>query len=348
MCLDPECQFHRGGLWYFAALAGALRDYIDKWVATKTDWPETRLGRIVADEFDYTTTARCLSLLCGEARRGKSFAARNCCNKNIGRARFVEVPTGNDDTSFFRALARGLGLGNFLKYKAIDIRERVESVLLTGDLLLVLDEAQRLWPECWQRYARPARINWVMSMANAKVPILLISTPQFLTGQRVAEKTGWNSAQLTGRIYSYKDLPSDLDASDLMAVCKAVLPEASAAVLRVLAHYARTSARYMAAIESISKRARYLAARAGRKDCSTEDIRTAMNESIIPSDTKLNAALEKARTDTRRRKHAAVLPMEISPQESDPLEARREPASGVVDLDLSNRSRAIGAELMSV
>lgn len=66
------------------------------------------------------------------------------------------MPPGNDDTSFFRALARGLGLGNFLKYKTIDIRERVESALLTGDLILVLDEAQRLWGDRNQRYAHTA------------------------------------------------------------------------------------------------------------------------------------------------------------------------------------------------
>jgi len=59
-----------------------------------------KLSRIVAEEFDYTWRGRCLTLLEGEARRGKSFAAKNCCLKNPGRARFVEVPPGNDDTSF--------------------------------------------------------------------------------------------------------------------------------------------------------------------------------------------------------------------------------------------------------
>lgn len=299
-CLKPSRNFDFVAPWYFAGLVDALRDYVLKWTAARTAFPETALGRIVADEFDYTMHGRCLTLLCGEARRGKSFAAKNCCLKNIGRARFVEVPPGNDDTSFYRALARGLGLGNFLKYKAIDIRERVESVLLSGDLLLVLDEAQRLWPECWQRYARPARINWLMMMVNAKVPILLVSTPQFLTGQKVAEKTGWNSAQLTGRIFNFKTLPGDLDESDLMAVCRSVLPEVEKKVLSHLATYARTSARYLSAVESIAMRARHLASRAGRQQCSTEDVRTAMLESVIPSDSALNSILEKSRVESSR------------------------------------------------
>lgn len=302
MCLNPEWNFSAGGPWYFRQLTATLRDYLIAWVKLNAGGVETKLGRMVADEFDYTVQSRCLSLLSGEARRGKSFAAKNCCLKNPGKARFVEVPSGNDDTSFFRALARGLGLGNFLKYKTIDIRERVESVLLSGDLALVLDEAQRLWPECWQRYARPARINWVMTMANAKVPILLVSTPQFFTGQNIAEKTGWNSAQLTGRIFNYKVLPSELDNDDLMAVCQSVLPEATDHVLRVLSAYARQSARYLSAIESIAMRARYLAGRAGRAQCNAEDIRAAMNESVIPSDNRLNTVLEKTRIKPSRQR----------------------------------------------
>jgi hypothetical protein len=137
-------------------------------------------------------------------------------------------------------------------------------------------------------------------MANAKVPILLISTPQFTDRQRLAEKGGWNSAQLTGRIFNYRQLPSDLEDDDLMAVCRAFLPEASHQVLSVLSAYARTSARYLSAIESIAMRARYLASRAGRVECSTGDVRSAMKESVIPSDTRLNAVLEKARRGSQR------------------------------------------------
>ena len=162
-------------------------------------------------------------------------------------------------------------------------------------------------------------------MTNAKVPILMISTPQFLTGQNVAEKTGWNSAQLTGRIFNYKFLPADLDDADLMAVCRAVLPEASEQVLRVLATYARTSARYLAAVESIAQRARYLAGRAGRDQCTTDDVRVAMKESVIPSDTRLNAALEKSRAESPRRRLPAMPAPELraeSAMEIAPAAAR--------------------------
>jgi hypothetical protein len=204
----------------------------------------------------------------------------------------VEVPSSNEQTGFFRALAKGLGIGELSQYKAADIRERVESVLLTGDLVLVLDEAQRLWPQRNLRYGFPARIEWVMTMANAGVPIAMITTPQFLTTQKAVEKAGWNSAQLIGRLGHYKSLSASLEIDDLMAVGKSALPEASKEVLRALAAYARSSARQLGAIQTISKRAIFLAAKAGRDKATADDVRDAMNESVIPADTKLNQALK--------------------------------------------------------
>jgi hypothetical protein len=197
--------------------------------------------------------------------------------------------------TFFRALARGLGLGNFLQYKANEIRERVESVLRSGDILLVMDEAQRLWPQRNVRYGFPNRIIWVMTMANAGVPIAMVSTPQFIQSQKAIEKTGWNSAQLVGRISHFESLPVDLSPDDLMAVAKSVLPEAGADDLRALAAYACSSLRYLAAIDSISKRARYIAMRDGREAATTDDVRKAMKESVIPADTRLQLALASAR-----------------------------------------------------
>jgi hypothetical protein len=228
-----------------------------------------------------------------------------------GHARFIEVPPGNDDTSFFRALARGLGLGNFLKYKTGDIRERVESVLLTGDLILVLDEAQRLWPQMNQRYGFPHRIVWLMAMANASVPICLVSTPQFTQVQKAVEKTGWNSAQLTGRIGHYEFLPTKLNEADIVAVARAVLPEASQDVLLALADYAGESSRYLAAVDSIGKRARYIAQSKGRAECTTSDVRTAMKESVIPSDTMLVRTLEQARKSPGSGRKSLPPPAEV-------------------------------------
>jgi hypothetical protein len=216
-------------------------------------------------------------------------------------------------------MARGLGLGNFLNYKVVQIRERVESVLLTGDLVLVLDEAHRLWPQTHFRAGYPKRMVWVMTMANAGVPICMISTNQFFATQKVIEKNGWNSAQLTGRISHYESLPSELSPEDLIGVAKAILPEADAKTLRALAAYARSSSRYLAAIDSITKRASYVAQRAGRNVATTDDVRTAMLESVIPADTKLHRALESVgKGKLARITSAPALPPDSEVQETAP------------------------------
>ena len=308
LCLDPGCDLSTGGPWYFPDLVATLREAKDAFIKAKGDGVvTTALGEKVCEVLDYTAYSRGLTLMEGNARLGKSFSARTWCLQRPGQARYVEVPTGNDEASFFRALARGLGLGNFLKYKVSDIRERVESVLLCGDLLLVLDEAQRLWPQTNMRYGYPSRITWLMAMANHDVPICCIATPQFIELQKMAADKGkWNSAQLTGRIKHYETLPTSLSEADLQAVAKSVLPEADATVLAVLAAYATSSDRYLAAIDSIATRARYLASLAGRQTVTTADVRAAMKQSVMPADTRLQAALADGRKPRRQASQAPV------------------------------------------
>jgi hypothetical protein len=322
LCLDPGWNLAAASPWYFADLVKVLREYQQHWIQQQSNVVTTALGKKICETLDYALYSHRLALLEGNARLGKSFAARAWCLQHPGKARFIEVPPSNDESTFYRALARGLGLGNFLSYKAVQIRERVESVLLTGDLILVLDEAQRLWPQRNFRYGFPNRIVWVMAMANAGVPICMVSTPQFITSQKAVEKTGWNSAQLTGRIGHYEFLPTTLEASDLMAVSRAVLPEADDVVLQALADYASASSRYLAAVDSIAMRARYIAMRAGRSVCNTADVRTAMKESVIPSDTMLARTLDRAKkTDCGRRTPAALAPVEPMPPVADQIES---------------------------
>lgn len=323
LCLDPAFDLKEDAPWYFAGLVPALREYTAQWIAQcAAGVVVTSLGRKVQDTLDYTLASRSMTLVEGDPRIGKSFAARSWCEQHPGQARFVEVPTGNDDTGFFRALARGLGVGSFQQYKANEIRERVESVLLTGDLLLCLDEAHRLWPEVnlWRGF--PKRINWVMSIANHGVPICLIGTPQFIERQKASEQnSGWNSAQFMGRLGHYEPLPCELSPEDLMAVARAILPEADKTTLRALAAYARTSARYLAAIDAIAKRARYIAGRAGRNEAATDEVRSAMQESVIPADSKLVRALKSVEKSAGRRARglaaeSPVLPMVPAQDES--------------------------------
>ncbi|HEV2453098.1 MAG TPA: ATP-binding protein [Verrucomicrobiae bacterium] len=290
VCLDPASDLSAGP-WYFPNLFTALLDFLNDYTRSKNPKFATAIGKKISEVLDYTAYSGGLTLMQGEARTGKTFAARAWCDQRPGNARFIEVPPGNDEVGFFRALARGLGLGNFLKYKSCDIRDRVESVLLTRDILLVLDEAQRLWPQRNLRYGFPHRIVWLMTMANAGVPIAMVATPQFIETQKAVERSGWNSRQLIGRIKHYESLPPELSHEDLAGVTRAVLPEASDLAVNALATYARNSARYLAAVDSIASRARYLAMKDGRDVAAPVDVQRAIKESVIPADSKLQSAL---------------------------------------------------------
>jgi histone H3/H4 len=333
MCLNPEWDITAGGPWYFTDLCHTLQDYMKAWIAQKAAGiVVTALGTVVHETLDYTLHSKSMTLVEGDARTGKTFAARSWCEQHPGQTRFVEVPTGNDDKTFFRALARGLGLGNFQQYKALEIRERVECVLLTGDILLCLDEGHRLWPEINLTRGFPKRINWVMSMANQNVPICIVATPQFVERQIASRQfAGWNDAQFIGRLGHRERLPSELSVKDLVAVAKSVLPEADATTLHALAAYARTSARYLAAIDTITRRARYIAGRAGRSEVMADDVRKAMKESVIPSDTMLVRALEK----TKPRRYA-TLPTPAAAPDTE-TSVNRNPRNDLVRNSATNR-----------
>jgi hypothetical protein len=241
-------------------------------------------------------------LVDGAARIGKTFATRAWCERSAGLVRYVQVPASNDDGGFFRAIAQALGVSSSLKLKAAEIRGRVEETLQGGDLMLVLDEAHYLWPHLnWQRYATPARVNWVMTaLVNFNVATGLICTPQFYKAQtRVEKQTGWTSEQFTGRIGHLEKLPDRLDRAELQAVAGSLLPGVDVQARKALASYAEISKKHLASIEFISRRALWIAGKDGRTVATTADVRKAMRESL-PSDTALAASLSAARSAPRK------------------------------------------------
>jgi hypothetical protein len=286
LCLDPSspmAEFHQ-----------AVDDYRTKWIKGLPPTVETSIGKQIADALQYTAKAKCLTLIDGRARIGKSFAAQDWCKRSGGLARYVEAPYSNDDISFFRAIAKALGVSSSLQLKAAEIRARVEEVLQGGDLILVIDEAHALWPQSWQRYAMPSRISWVMTaLANHAVPVALITTPQFHFNQKQVERlTKWNSDQFIGRIGHLERLPSTMETSDLVAVAKAMFPEGGEPIWKVLAAFARDSKTHLASMDAIVKRARWIAAEAGRTDAGAADIRRVMKERINTFDQPLAARAE--------------------------------------------------------
>ncbi|MEI9863615.1 MAG: hypothetical protein WDN00_03475 [Limisphaerales bacterium] len=108
--------------------------------------------------------------------------------------------------------------------RRFQLRTRVEEVLQGGDLLLVLDRAEWLFPQTGRNYSLPSRINWICSMlVDVGAPVALITSPDFHTSQkRVEKQTGWASTSFTGRIAHTERLPGILPIKDLLCVAQSI------------------------------------------------------------------------------------------------------------------------------
>jgi hypothetical protein len=210
------------------------------------------------------------------------------------------VPSTNDDIGFFRAIAKGIGVSININSKAQELRQRIEDALQPGDLAVVFDEAHYLWPNSQYRLARPNRINCIMTaLVNHGVPVALVTTPQFIRTQKEVErKSSWTSEQFIGRIGHYERLPDRLSQNDLAKVARALLPEGDRKSIATLIAYAEASAKYLAGIDYAVRRARYLAAKENRGVVSFTDIKLAIQENVIPSDSALTQTLRQTKSQT--------------------------------------------------
>lgn len=306
-CLSSELQPHNDPEWKLAAA------YRQRWIQNHSGGVETIIGARMAKAFDYARETRCLVLVDGLARIGKTFSARAYCELSAGLARYVQVPYSNDDTTFFRTIGRALGVSTSLQLKATEIRTRVEDVLQRGDLALIFDEAAWLFPQTGRHYSLPARVNWLTTaLLNFGVPVVLIVTEQFhISQKRVETQTGWASDQFTGRTGHVERLPEVLPMSDLIAVAGAVFPEGDAKSWRALAAYADLSKTRLAAIEALANRARWHARQSGRAAATPADLSRAIQESILPGDPRIKPI---AATPRQNRSARATL----SPARRDP------------------------------
>jgi hypothetical protein len=302
LCLNPAIDLDKAGPWYFPSLVETLREYQAAWIEQRRNQVVfTELGRKVCETLDYSREQRCLTLLVGLARMGKTHAAKAWCELHPGAARYVQVPSNTDEKGFYRAIAKSLGVSINTNSKAQELCQRVEDTLEGGQLTLVMDEAHYLWPNPIDRRSQPAHINWIMTaLVNQGVPVAMVATPQFIRTQKAVEtKKGWTSEQFIGRIGHYEALPDRLSEQDLFSVAKALLPEGDSASLEMLVRYAQGSAKYLAGIETATRRARFLARQDGRSEVARRDVKRAITESVIPSDSALTEALNAAASQLR-------------------------------------------------
>jgi len=291
LCLNPEsgCELE--------VCLPRLKQLQADYIRQKTDGVAvTELGRAVYDALEYCNKSRCLVLISGKPRLGKTYAAQAWVQQHPGRARYCQVPSSADDLAFFTAVARALGITIESNAKTKNLRPRIEAALQSGDVMLVLDEAAYLWPSHNYRLARPSRISWLMTaLINHGASVALLVTPQwFNTEADYAHKSGWAAAQWHGRVNRYIQLPDSLSIGDLEKVARAWLPNGNQRAIEALADYANLSQKYLAAIEHTVKHAMFIAGQEGRSKAEWPDIQTAIKTGVMPSDTALTAAIERA------------------------------------------------------
>jgi hypothetical protein len=204
-----------------------------------------------------------MGLVFGGSGYGKSFEAETAGAERPGRFRHVKTPIGNDDHSFFLALNKALGGLQNTRAKALELREHCEAALEAGDVVLVLDDAHRLWIQTNLRDNTPKRVEWVLQMADRGVPIILIACPQFFDSQGLAEdKVKWNTLQFDRRIGVAPQLHPPT-GEDLRAVAASLLPGVSTDAIRALATVAGQSPGPLGTVDTIARRALHLASDAG-------------------------------------------------------------------------------------
>jgi hypothetical protein len=123
-------------------------------------------------------------------------------------------------------------------------------------------------------------------------------------------------------------LPERLSCEDLTAVAQSLLPGGGPHSIAGLVDYAQSSARYLAGISAVVKRAGFLANKAGREKILRADISQAITESVMPSDETLARALaDRPRLNTRAKPARSNL-LPIPPQEPPAIEVPVPAAAG--------------------
>ncbi|MBI1176501.1 hypothetical protein GC207_03585 [bacterium] len=279
--LDPERREYGGvkptrslaerAPWYFPDVFECVRVLMNEHAAARLESIiQTTVAKTLFRVFEDAWETRQMFLALGGYKIGKNTAARAWCEAFPGRVRYVEVPTGNDDENFFRALSRSLGLAQG-KAKGNQMRFNVEKMLSKMPLMLVFAQAAYLWPQNNRREALPKRIEWIISnLVDKGVPVVLLSRHQFVEDQQiVAKKTGWRMDQFLSRVAETINLGETLPRRDVIAISKPNLPHFEKTAID---HLADCVCQRPAMYTPVCKRAELIAKRDGRDTVGDADV----------------------------------------------------------------------------
>jgi hypothetical protein len=226
-------------------------------------------------------------LIEGKAGIGKSETIKAWCLRQLGLARYVEVPSSNDDRSFFVAIAESIGVARGTSYNGQQIKLRVEEALRVSGLMLVFDEGQFLWPQYMRPQGIPARIQWIKTAHDAGTAIAIAALPKFSEWQQLyAKRTMWDDDQWERRRNRKVLLPDAHSKEDLLRIARAWHPRGDKASWTLLAGCALADAkRGASAIKETLVSALDIAQQRGRDSITYNDIDAAMKLEFKPLET---------------------------------------------------------------
>ena len=281
LCLDPKMPADSATLSGFPNILAAIDDYRRKFErATATRVALTATTTAVWELLDYAMSQRGLVLAEGAYRTGKSYSAQAWAQMHLGQCRYVQLSSAKDEGSFYRDIARACGVACSTQMKAAEMRNRTEAVLREQHLLLIVDEADWIWPQAVNVKEVPHRVCWLLtSLINNGVPVALIGSRNFSRLMSNCERRCrvWGSEQFHGRLRLRTPLPDKLAEADLFAIARVCIPEADDATRMLIVGHALKSTAPIPAIEACAARARYFASEAGHR-LAFEHVERAMLE----------------------------------------------------------------------
>lgn len=296
---------------YFHDLLGALFEYQRRHAEkVRAEFVETQNSKIVFEAFDYALQTGGSALIEGDSGFGKSHALKACCEMNLGRVRYVELESLLDRTKFAQILSDATGVARGKGFSPARRLIRVQEFLRRSKIMLVIDEAQYLWPQGKRVTVHPELVNWIgTALYNAGIPFVLSATKQFtLRRQHVEQQTDWNSGQLRRRIRRVFPLPNEIPADDLRAVTRSMLGHLGEAAVDYVSGYVLTCNGNYQTISTTIEDAMFAARRAGRENFTAKDIQLVIKQWRGPSDAALQRVFDSKPEGRRRASNPTTKP----------------------------------------
>lgn len=262
--VDPSSSLKKER-WNFRRFWDALVAFRSREVAaTRSRFVETDIAAAIFEELDFSLETKSFVLIEGHAGIGKTEAAKNWCARHPGRAVYVRLESGSDETSLFRCIARAVGTACSCSRKTSEVRARLEDALQPGHLMLCLDESHFLWPQSDRaKRSAPKRVDWLRSaLIDFSVPVALISTPQYFANACEKFRSGgWNATQIERRLAPAVVLPETPSMESVTAVTRHYFPNATTKETKLIAGAALTSIGFLTTIVHLRKRVDFLKSR---------------------------------------------------------------------------------------